>query len=64
MEIEGYIGPKEKKSKRGVVTQEESDLRVMIRKLDRLMGELKTLKNAAPLRTQTVLLPERKNDTR
>ena len=64
LEIEGFIGPKEKKNARSVVIREESRLRGLIRKLDRLMGELKSLKNAALLRTQTLLLPERKNDTR
>jgi hypothetical protein len=44
------LGPEEKKSADGRVTQQASSENKAIRKLDLLMGELKTYKNAALLR--------------
>jgi len=50
--------------KKGRILQEASYARKLIKKVDTLMGELKTIKNAALLRRQTRLLPERHNATR
>jgi len=58
------LGKEEKRNRVGVVTEEGTDHMVLIQKVDSLMGELVTLKNAVLLRTQTPLLPERRNRTR
>ena len=52
LEVGRFIGPEQRTSKRGVVTQEEGGLRPLVNKIDNLMGELKTLKNASLLRTK------------
>lgn len=68
--VEEFIGPVQKKTRAGVITQEESELRSIIYKVDRLMGELKTLKNSAMLRVKSMeltgkdLKPQRMNTTR
>jgi hypothetical protein len=58
------IGKEEKKNKRGVVTQQETGHRPVIRQVDVLMGQLSNLKNGSKLRSQTKLRAERKNATR
>ena len=58
------MGKEERKNRRGVVTQEADGLQTLIRKIDLLMGELKTLKNASLLRSKTDKDPTRRNDTR
>ena len=62
--VQETLGTEERKDRHGIVTAPASYLQQVIRKLDLLMGELRTLKNAALLRTQTQLLPERRNKTR
>lgn len=47
-----------------MVTQVATGTRPAVDKLDKLMGNLKTLKNSALLRPLTTLRPERKNATR
>lgn len=64
LEIAAFVGPEQKKNNRGIIIQEEGMFRTLVNKVDCLMGELKTLKNASLLRTKTYLLPERKNATR
>jgi len=59
------LGPEEKKSTAGAVTQEASADNAVIRKLDLLMGELTTLKNAGILRQgfldgELLLRPQRR----
>ena len=46
------------------MTRSDEGIRPLIRKVDLLMGKLKQIKNAALLRGQTSLLPERVNVTR
>ncbi len=58
------MGREERKNRRGVVTQEVDGFQPLIRKIDLLMGELKTLKNASLLRGKTDKYPTRRNDTR
>jgi hypothetical protein len=62
--VDDFLGSEEKKNKQGRITQEASYARKLIKKIDLLMGELKTIKNAALLRQHTHLLPERNNVTR
>lgn len=59
------LGDEEKKNAAGVITRVASPENKAIRKLDLLMGELKTFKNAAILRKgflngETQLLPQRR----
>ena len=60
-----FLGSEEKKNTAGVVTQEASADNAVIRKLDLLMGELTTLKNAGILRQgflegEIMLRPQRR----
>jgi hypothetical protein len=71
LSVEGdFIGPVQKKDRNGDITQEESELRAIIGKVDHLMGELKKLKNSSLLRAKSMALigkdlkPERMNTTR
>ena len=64
MSVLELLGIEEKRIKRGEITQHASGYQPLIRKVDLLMGELKTLKNASLLRSKTTLCPERKNITR
>jgi hypothetical protein len=67
--VEAWVGPEEKKI-RGRIIIQESERRAVINKIDRLMGEFKTLKNAAILRSKSMTLtgkdikPLRMNKTR
>jgi hypothetical protein len=58
------LGPEEKRSRAGLITQHASPMQVIIQKLDRCMGALKSLKNSSILRTKTKLKAERRNKTR
>jgi hypothetical protein len=58
------LGREEKRNRAGVVTEEGTGHMALIQKIDSVMGELVTLKNAVLLRAQTRLLPERRNRTR
>ena len=58
------LGKEKKRNKCGEITQQASGYQPLIRKIDLLMGELKTLKNASLLRSKTPLCPERKSVTR
>ena len=60
-----FLGQEEKRSAAGAVTQEASEDNAVIRKLDLLMGELTTLKNAGILRQgfvagELMLRPQRR----
>ena len=48
--VESWIGTKEKRNKRGKITATVSENRRIITKVDKLMGEFMTLKNAPILR--------------
>ena len=58
------LGKEEKKNRAGIVIEEGTGHMTLIQKIDSLMGELVTLKNADLLRTQTRLLPDRSNCSR
>lgn len=62
--VQTFIGPELRKNKQGRTVTEESVNRTYVNKVDKLMGELKTQKNAALLRPKTELKPVRKNATR
>jgi len=64
------IGPKERRNKRNVITAHNSETRKLILKVDKLMGEFKTLKNSSVLRPKCMQMlnqdvkPQRLQDTR
>ena len=58
------LGPEERKNRAGAVVQQASVMQALTLKLDRCMGNLKTLKNSSLLRTKTPLRAERRNKTR
>ena len=62
--VQKMLGAEEKRNRDGIITIPASQMQLLVRKVDLLMGELKTLKNSALLRTQTFLQPERRNATR
>ena len=62
--VQKTLGDEEKRSRNGIVTTPASQMQQLVRKVDLLMGELRTLKNSALLRLQTSLQPERRNATR
>ena len=62
--INDLIGNKQKKNSAGAITQHEDGDRPLLSKLDKLMGQLGTLKNSSLLRAKTPLLPQRKNAIR
>ena len=64
LDVLELMGKEEKKSKTGRVAQQADGYQPLIRKVDLLMGELKTLKNSSKLRTKTDLVAIRKNVTR
>ena len=68
--VESWIGTKERKNRRGEVIGTLSQNRLVITKIDKLMGEFNTLKNAPVLRGKCMqmldkdLKPTRMQDTR
>lgn len=62
--VQAFIGPEEKKNSLGELITAVSQDRALVNKVDQLMGQLKTLKNASLLRSKTQLCAERKNATR
>ena len=58
------LGPEEKRNRAGAIVQHASPMQALIRKLDRCMGALKSMKNSSILRTKTKLKAERRNKTR
>ena len=62
--VEEFIGPEERKNARGQITQQDSECRKLLKKTDKLMGELTTIKNSAKLRSKTDVTPQRMNKTR
>ena len=64
LDVNEFMGKEEKRNGRGTVARPANGYYQLIRKVDLLMGELKTYKNASKLRSRTHVRPTRINVTR